>query len=74
MRQFAKVVHVELGAVHHESTLADLNPTRARVEVDAFIEVDALREANLVSKADAHILLNGDDAIHVHNQPVGQSP
>jgi hypothetical protein len=60
--------------VHNKAVLADLDPVRTCVKVNAFIQIDARMEANVVPKPESDDFFIRDRTINIQNKPVKNRP
>lgn len=73
MRQATKVIDVELRVIHHKGVFTNHDPLRKGMEIYPFVEVNPAPQLNPVGVSQAHIRLNGDQAVHLEYKSIRDS-
>ena len=68
-----KIVDMQNRPVHHDSPGPDLDPVRAGMEIDSFVQVHAVTETDVVGKPQTDAAFDRGSAIHAQDQAVKQT-
>src|SRR5512138_563153 len=70
MRHVAEVIDVQHRTMHDDAPRADLDPLRAGMQIDTFIEIRAMPQPDVIRKPQADAALDRRRAVHAQDQAI----